>query len=615
MTLATAISFKVTCHNTPDNLNVGDDVELAKFATRGSRSFNMGYGRWGITLSVPENDAETRKILEGNIRDGDWVKYKLTDKDNVSSTLWGFVSSVRKVSLTNPRTRAKTITYTLNGSGWARVLTSSILIGTAMRGKEDVKVKRIAGVKTKDSDGAPKIPGIITIDRWADIITTVLSHAYTGFGITAALKKLVTVALDDVWKNPKGQSFVEFLSWNRFGKIPGIAWRMINAIGIGTSISPDSILRQTSCEAYNEVFYDYNEKGKPAIVLRPRYNPSYRNDIAKIPNDATCAIDTSRSGAERFNYWRPSWAMQPSRGIEIPIDQGKGQSPIIDRDSIERYGLHTVMPQNDLIPQLHSDTDLLQYHIEKIKEFRGWYYNNPEFITGSVRMKGVYPNKFRVGKYCEVPESYWVKWRGANERRPSFVGYMVDITETFSVDAERAVDAETTVTFIRGDDKYAMKPKVPQIDPWINTSPVTQERFEDLGSEYITKHIKWSDLRCKDGNSVPRDPPFEENAKNLCLNVEKIMDELTDYKISITSGYRTWKYNTGLDGAALDSQHMYAAALDFSLADTGNEFLFSVIDRMMRDGKILRGGVHAYKTFVHYDIRGHIAYWKDKDEQ
>jgi len=75
-------------------------------------------------------------------------------------------------------------------------------------------------------------------------------------------------------------------------------------------------------------------------------------------------------------------------------------------------------------------------------------------------------------------------------------------------------------------------------------------------------------------------------------------------EISIFSGYRTPQTNSHLEGAALNSQHMRAMALDIHVPDVNN-------DLVARDvATFVYGGVGMYpgRGFVHFDF-GPLRRW------
>jgi hypothetical protein len=95
--------------------------------------------------------------------------------------------------------------------------------------------------------------------------------------------------------------------------------------------------------------------------------------------------------------------------------------------------------------------------------------------------------------------------------------------------------------------------------------------------------------------------------QRLFNNLEKIR-AATGSSIRITSGYRSPELNSAIGGASA-SKHMLCQAADMvSGSLSPNEFR-DVIKRLMDAGEITPGGLKAYGTFVHYDIRGSYTTW------
>lgn len=79
--------------------------------------------------------------------------------------------------------------------------------------------------------------------------------------------------------------------------------------------------------------------------------------------------------------------------------------------------------------------------------------------------------------------------------------------------------------------------------------------------------------------------------KNLRMLAEKILQPIRDeYKhpIIVTSGYRCAKLNTAVGGAKT-SQHLTGCAADIKCTHTTKAYLFRLILRMIRAGKISVG--------------------------
>ena len=84
-------------------------------------------------------------------------------------------------------------------------------------------------------------------------------------------------------------------------------------------------------------------------------------------------------------------------------------------------------------------------------------------------------------------------------------------------------------------------------------------------------------------------------------------------EVYVSSGFRCPKYNRKVDGAR-KSTHMLGWAIDFTMVREGGKqippkTIFKILDEAQRNGRLPKGGLHAYKTFTHIDIRGRLARW------
>jgi len=124
----------------------------------------------------------------------------------------------------------------------------------------------------------------------------------------------------------------------------------------------------------------------------------------------------------------------------------------------------------------------------------------------------------------------------------------------------------------------------------------------------LSKNFKKSEFRCRDGKDVPSE--LMDNLRELVENLQIIRDHI-DKPIRVISGYRTPKYNRKIGGAR-KSQHMKAKAADLRVRGVTAVELREIILNLIKEGKIKRGGVGLYRTFVHYDTRGWNARWTGK---
>jgi uncharacterized protein YcbK (DUF882 family) len=124
----------------------------------------------------------------------------------------------------------------------------------------------------------------------------------------------------------------------------------------------------------------------------------------------------------------------------------------------------------------------------------------------------------------------------------------------------------------------------------------------------LSKNFKKSEFRCRDGKDVPSE--LMDNLRELVENLQIIRDHI-DKPVRVISGYRTPKYNRKIGGAR-KSQHMKAKAADLRVRGVTAVELREIILNLIKEGKIKRGGVGLYRTFVHYDTRGWNARWTGK---
>lgn len=110
----------------------------------------------------------------------------------------------------------------------------------------------------------------------------------------------------------------------------------------------------------------------------------------------------------------------------------------------------------------------------------------------------------------------------------------------------------------------------------------------------------------KDGAAMPAKAKL--NLLRLIKNLEVIRAELGNRPIIIASGYRSPAHNAAINGAK-NSQHMQGLAADFKVQGLRPAAVAKKIKALMDEGKIEPGGLKAYASWVHYDIRGEYVTW------
>jgi uncharacterized protein YcbK (DUF882 family) len=121
----------------------------------------------------------------------------------------------------------------------------------------------------------------------------------------------------------------------------------------------------------------------------------------------------------------------------------------------------------------------------------------------------------------------------------------------------------------------------------------------------MTKNFKRSEFECKSGAKMPAH--VSQNVQILAENLQVVRD-IIGQRMDINSGYRSPAHNKKVGGAP-NSTHLQGMAADVRAEKMTPQELFDLMDKLMREGKIRKGGLKAYPTFVHYDIAGTMRRW------
>jgi len=122
----------------------------------------------------------------------------------------------------------------------------------------------------------------------------------------------------------------------------------------------------------------------------------------------------------------------------------------------------------------------------------------------------------------------------------------------------------------------------------------------------LTNNFSKSEFDCSCGCDMPL---------GVLHNVQKLANQLQTLRnivgnpIKINSGYRCSDYNDNVVKGAKNSQHKLGKAADIVIEEMTPQETFELIDLLINEGELLQGGLSAYATFTHYDIRKTKARW------
>lgn len=122
----------------------------------------------------------------------------------------------------------------------------------------------------------------------------------------------------------------------------------------------------------------------------------------------------------------------------------------------------------------------------------------------------------------------------------------------------------------------------------------------------LTPHFGKKEFASKDGAGMPEE--VWQNIRILATQAEIIREALGNKPMNVLSGFRSEAHNTKVGGKK-NSQHLLGKAFDISVPGVSPKKVADTIEKLIKDKKILQGGVGRYDTFTHYDIRGEKARW------
>jgi len=125
----------------------------------------------------------------------------------------------------------------------------------------------------------------------------------------------------------------------------------------------------------------------------------------------------------------------------------------------------------------------------------------------------------------------------------------------------------------------------------------------------ITKNFSKSEFDSKDGAIMPGEV-LNNLKKFAAATLQPLRDEVG--ALIVNSGYRSPSHNAS-EGGASRSYHLYdragVGAADVRSPHHTPKELYAIAKRKMDAGEIPKGGLKAYRTFLHIDNRGHFATW------
>lgn len=122
----------------------------------------------------------------------------------------------------------------------------------------------------------------------------------------------------------------------------------------------------------------------------------------------------------------------------------------------------------------------------------------------------------------------------------------------------------------------------------------------------LSENFSLDEFKSKDGSAFPSE--VVQNLGILANQLQALRDHLGK-PITITSGYRSKEHNKKI-GGALDSFHVRGMAADIQVAGMKPKEVAEEIEKLIKEGKMMEGGIGIYNSWTHYDFRNKRIRWK-----
>lgn len=122
----------------------------------------------------------------------------------------------------------------------------------------------------------------------------------------------------------------------------------------------------------------------------------------------------------------------------------------------------------------------------------------------------------------------------------------------------------------------------------------------------LSENFSLDEFKSKDGSAFPSE--VVQNLGILANQLQALRDHLGK-PITITSGYRSKEHNKKI-GGALDSFHVRGMAADIQVAGMKPKEVAEEIEKLIKEGKMMEGGIGIYNSWIHYDFRNKRIRWK-----
>lgn len=496
----TSCSVKIRSHHSG-----GDERDITGQVLSINRMKSMLRPAGGFQVRIKPSSADTMWVNR-YVREGDAIDIDFARSDGIVSPMMGYVDSVDPFSGLDPASGLWTTHVGLSGQDWMKAMLTEVRVGAQVsastvnwmdphldlpktgndeednRSEEELLAiggdERIIRDIIGEFPTIHRMPGIVAEGDWTEMVR-LADDAVGQARADLHLRKILAIMLWGLFvdPNPNKGTILQKLSWERWGErfdgrrgVDGAPWQ-IQQLASQNSLTPFRFLQSYGNPAWNEIFGEYDRKRqRPALIFRERpFSDTVwrRIPMCDLGDSQIDSYSFSRSGDERFNYWRPISILAGLYGVDQLIDSDEGKLPLIDIQSIRRYGFRAAEPADNYNPPLaNEELTQLGWNRERILRFRRWFVNAAEMYTGMIRVVPGCPS-VRIGDRLRIPKPASFRlYTGQTVDVDSIVGYVVEVQDTMVRDPKTDLQrTSTTIKFIRGQPEIGLP--VPPAKSWM----------------------------------------------------------------------------------------------------------------------------------------------------
>ncbi len=362
------------------------------------KAFGGNPGTWTLTVKG-RNGTDVQRLWQDP--EDVWVRIVAVKNGEPHEVMFGLMNTVTD-GMTRGTDGARSVTYTLSGFDWHKVLTSTTLYINIHENAGRLPIIPLYNAVSENLIGPPEKIVKTLIDAWignngvADKQWALPASLAGGY-----LYDLLELDFGEL----RGQMYDPAL-YSPDQMMGKSLWQTLQEYSNG-------MLNELYTTTFEDAPFDANTLPSPTLTLRERPFPSkdkgHRSWDALIthelkPGDIKGRQMSRGAPESRFNYWLldASGLVGNGLGVQMQIQQAAGMekglpgsAPIYNIEDIRRHGFRKFQQSTRYFP-FREDLKWLTHSAQWLKLLHDWYVVAPFELSGTLSCSQVFPG-IRIG--------------------------------------------------------------------------------------------------------------------------------------------------------------------------------------------------------------------------